>query len=103
METISLTKVSSVCKICKGDKQCAIALRHESNATEALSYFFLVLAVSVGSITAVVSYLIYQEQLARFGDVFDRVVFQQTQAWGMPALIAIFGITLMINFVIIGH
>ena len=65
--------------------------------------FFLVLAVSVGSITAVVSYLIYQEQLARFGDVFDRVVFQQTQAWGMPALMAIFGITLMIIFVIIGH
>ena len=64
--------------------------------------FFLVLAVSVGSMTAIISYLSYQGQLARFGDIFDRLVLQQTEAWVKPALIAIFGITLMAIFVIIG-
>lgn len=64
--------------------------------------FCVVLAGSVGSVTAVVSYLSYQGQLARFGDIFDRIGFQQTQAWVMPVLIGIFGITLMVIFVIVG-
>jgi hypothetical protein len=64
--------------------------------------FFLVLAVSVGSTTAVISYLIYQGRLASYGDIFDRIALEQIQGWGMLAVFVIFGITLMIILVIIG-
>ena len=40
-----------------------------------LSLFF-VLAVLVGIITAVIAYVIRERQLARFGDIFDRVALE---------------------------
>jgi hypothetical protein len=39
--------------------------------------------------TGVVAYTAYQMQTARFGDIFDRVVLEQTQTWVVPTLIVI--------------
>ena len=54
------------------------------------------------AITAVLSYAAYQDQLARFGDIFDRVVSQQTQTWVLPTLVVIVGITLVGFIIFIG-
>jgi hypothetical protein len=59
-------------------------------------------AVMLTAITAVLSYAAYQDQLARFGDIFDRVVSQQTQTWVLPTLVAIAGMTLVGFIIFIG-
>jgi hypothetical protein len=59
-------------------------------------------AVMLTAITAVLSYAAYQDQLARFGDIFDRVVSQQTQTWVLPTLVVIVGITLVGFIIFIG-
>jgi hypothetical protein len=41
-------------------------------------------------------------QLARFGDIFDLVVSQQTQTWVVPTLIAIAGISIVGFLLFIG-
>ncbi len=64
--------------------------------------FFLVLAVLVGSLTAIISYLIYRGDLVRYGDIFDRIALEQIQGGGKLAVFMIFGITLMAILVIIG-
>ena len=64
--------------------------------------FFLVLAVLVGSLTAIISYLIYRGDLVRYGDIFDRIALEQIQGGVTLAVFMIFGITLMAILVIIG-
>jgi hypothetical protein len=59
-------------------------------------------AVMLTAITAVLSYAAYQDQLARFGDIFDRVVSQQTQTLVLPTLVVIVGITLVGFIIFIG-
>jgi uncharacterized membrane protein YidH (DUF202 family) len=59
-------------------------------------------AVMLTAITVVLSYAAYQDQLARFGDIFDRVVSQQTQTWVLPTLVVIVGITLVGLIIFIG-
>jgi hypothetical protein len=59
-------------------------------------------AVMLASLTAVLSYAAYQSQLARFGDIFDRVVSDQAQTWVLPTLVAIAGISLVGLVVFIG-
>jgi hypothetical protein len=59
-------------------------------------------AVMLACITAVLSYAAYQSQVARFGDIFDRVVSDQTQTWVLPTLVAIAGISLAGLVVFIG-
>jgi hypothetical protein len=64
--------------------------------------FATYLAVMLAAITAVLSYAAYQGQLARFGDIFDRVASEQTQTWVLPTLVAIGGISLVGFVVFIG-
>jgi hypothetical protein len=59
-------------------------------------------AVMLTAITVVLSYAAYQDQLARFGDIFDRVVSQQTETWVLPTLVVIVGITLVGFIIFIG-
>ena len=51
--------------------------------------------VKLTAITAVLSHAAYQDQLARFGDIFDHVVSQQTQTWVFPTLVVVVGLTLV--------
>jgi hypothetical protein len=64
--------------------------------------FTIFLGVMLAAATAVVAYATYQIQTARFGDIFDRVVSQQTQTWVLPTLIVIVGISLVGFIVFIG-
>ena len=64
--------------------------------------FFAFLAVMLAAITAILSFAAYQSQSARFGDIFDRVVSEQTQSWVLPALIALVGVTLVGILLFIG-
>jgi cobalamin synthase len=57
--------------------------------------FSIFLGVMLAAATAVVAYIAYQMQTARFGDIFDRVVSQQTQTWVVPILIAIAGVSVI--------
>jgi hypothetical protein len=58
--------------------------------------------VKLTAITAVLSYAAYQDQLARFGDIFDHVVSQQTQTWVFPSLVVVVGLTLVGFIIFIG-
>lgn len=64
--------------------------------------FATYVAVILAAITAVLSYVAYQGQLARFGDIFDRVASEQTQTWVLPTLVVIGGISLVGVVVFIG-
>lgn len=57
--------------------------------------FSVFLGVMIVAATVVLAYAARQMQLARFGDVFDRVVSQQTQSWVVPTLIVIAGISIV--------
>ena len=64
--------------------------------------FAIFLGVMLAAATAVVAYATYQIQIARFGDIFDRVVSQQTQTWVLPTLVVIVGLSLVGFIVFIG-
>jgi hypothetical protein len=64
--------------------------------------FSIFLGVMLAAATAVVAYAAYQMQTARFGDIFDRLVSQQTQTWVLPTLVVIVGISLVGFIVFIG-
>ena len=64
--------------------------------------FAAYVAVMLAAITAVLSYAAYQDQLARFGDIFDRVTSEQTQTWVLPTLVVIGGLSLVGFVVFIG-
>ena len=64
--------------------------------------FSIFLGVVIVSATGVLAYAAHQMQLARFGDIFDLVVSQQTQTWVVPTLIAIAGISIVGFLLFIG-
>lgn len=64
--------------------------------------FSIFLGTMLAAATAVVAYAAYQMQAARFGDIFDRLVSQQTQTWVLPTLVVIVGISLVGFIVFIG-
>jgi hypothetical protein len=64
--------------------------------------FSIFLAVIVAATAGVLAYAAYQMQLARFGDIFDRVVSNQTQTWVVPTLIVIAGISIVGLLLFIG-
>ena len=57
--------------------------------------FCIFLGILLAAATGVVAYAAYQMQTARFGDIFDRVVLEQTQTWVVPTLIVITGISIV--------
>ncbi len=63
------------------------------------SIFFALMAAAT---TGVLAYAAHQMQLARFGDIFDRIVSEQTQTWVVPALVVIAGITIVGFLLFIG-
>ena len=64
--------------------------------------FCIFLAIMLAAATGVVAYAAYQMQTGRFGDIFDRVVSEQTQTWVVPTLIVITGISIVGLFIFIG-
>jgi uncharacterized BrkB/YihY/UPF0761 family membrane protein len=64
--------------------------------------FSIFLGMMIASATGVLAYAARQMQLARFGDIFDLVVSQQTQTWVVPTLIAIAGISIVGFLLFIG-
>jgi hypothetical protein len=64
--------------------------------------FSIFLGAMIASATGVLAYAARQMQLARFGDIFDLVVSQQTQTWVVPTLIAIAGISIVGFLLFIG-
>jgi hypothetical protein len=64
--------------------------------------FSIFLGVMIAPATGVLAYAAHQMQLARFGDIFDLVVSQQTQTWVVPTLIAIAGISIVGFLLFIG-
>jgi hypothetical protein len=64
--------------------------------------FCIFLGILLAAATGVVAYAAYQMQTARFGDIFDRVVLEQTQTWVVPTLIVITGISIVGLLVFIG-
>jgi hypothetical protein len=63
--------------------------------------FSIFLGTMLAAATAVVAYAAYQMQLARFGDIFDRLS-RQTQTWVLPTLVVIVGMSLVGFIVFIG-
>ena len=57
--------------------------------------FCIFLGILLAAATGVVAYAAYQMQTARFGDIFDRVVLEETQTWVVPSLIVITGISIV--------
>lgn len=64
--------------------------------------FSIFLGVMFAAATVVLVYSARQMQLARSGDVFDRVASQQTQTWVVPTLVAIGGISAVGLFLFVG-
>jgi len=64
--------------------------------------FCIFFAIMLAAATGVVAYAAYQMQTGRFGDIFDRVVSEQTQTWVVPTLIVITGISIVGLFIFIG-
>ena len=64
--------------------------------------FCIFLAIMLAAATGIVAYAAYQMQTGRFGDIFDRVVSEQTQTWVVPMLIVITGISIVGLFIFIG-
>jgi hypothetical protein len=64
--------------------------------------FSIFLGAMIASAKGVLAYAAHQMQLARFGDIFDLVVSQQTQTWVVPTLIAIAGISIVEFLLFIG-
>ena len=64
--------------------------------------FCIFLAIMLAAATGVVAYAAYQMQTGRFGDIFDRVVSEQTQTWVVPMLIVNTGISIVGLFIFIG-
>jgi uncharacterized BrkB/YihY/UPF0761 family membrane protein len=60
--------------------------------------FCIFLGIMLAAATGVVAYAAYQMQTARFGDIFDRVVSEQTQTWVVPTLVVITGISEQFTF-----
>ena len=56
----------------------------------------------VAAITGVLAYAAHQAQLEKYGDIFDRIVSQQTQTWIIPMLIVIAGISAIGILIFIG-
>jgi sterol desaturase/sphingolipid hydroxylase (fatty acid hydroxylase superfamily) len=57
--------------------------------------FCIFLGLMAAGATGVLAYAAHQMQLARFGDIFDRVVSEQTQTWVLPVLIVIAGVSII--------
>jgi hypothetical protein len=57
--------------------------------------FSIFLGVMLAAATGILAYAAYQMQTARFGDIFDRIVSEQTQTWIAPTLIVIAGISIV--------
>ena len=64
--------------------------------------FCIFLAIMLAAATGIVAYAAYQMQTGRFGDIFDRVVSEQTQTWVVPTVIVITGISIVGLFIFIG-
>ena len=64
--------------------------------------FSIFLGVMIATATGVLAYAARQMQLARFGDIFDRVVSDQTQTWVVPTLVVIGGVSIVGLLLFIG-
>jgi uncharacterized BrkB/YihY/UPF0761 family membrane protein len=64
--------------------------------------FSIFLGVMLAVTTGVLAYSAHQMQLAQFGDIFDRVVSNQTQSWVIPTLVVIIGISVVGTLIFIG-
>jgi hypothetical protein len=64
--------------------------------------FSIFLALMIATATGVLACAAHQMQLARFGDIFDRVVSDQTQTWVVPTLVVIAGISIVGLLLFIG-
>jgi len=65
-------------------------------------WFAIFLGAMVAVATGVLAYAACQMQLVRFGDIFDRVVSEQTQTWALPTLVVIAGISFVGLCVFVG-
>jgi hypothetical protein len=57
--------------------------------------FSIFLGTVVATTTGVLAYASHQVQLARFGDIFDRVGTESALGWVAPTLIVIVGISII--------
>ena len=64
--------------------------------------FFVFLGVMTAAATGVLAYSAHEMQLARFGDIFDRIVSEQSQTWVTPALVVIGGFSIIALLLFIG-
>ena len=55
------------------------------------TFFFLACALLL-AITGVISFAVYQNQLAQKGDIFDKIVAEQHMTWVSPALVLLIGL-----------
>jgi hypothetical protein len=64
--------------------------------------FLLVTSSLFLALTLVISFAVYQGQLAQRGDIFDKVVADQHMSWIFPTLILFIGIGATVTVLFIG-
>ncbi len=65
------------------------------------SFLFLVCSLLL-VITGVISFAVYQHQIAQQGDIFDKVVAEQNMAWISPSLVFLSGMVVIAIILFVG-